>query len=353
MFAIDALRYSVPTRDETAYCYLHRLDPSARCPASPPAMLPLRFQPIYQSRVWGGRMLETELGHQLPDAQPYGESWEFCDRREAQSVVADGRLEGKTLHQLWTEHRAEVFGAQHKDNPSARFPVLIKILDCRDKLSVQVHPPSHAAKKLNAEPKTEMWFVARADADAKLYAGLRKGVTRFDFEQALLEGGVEDLLHAIPAKEGEALLLPSGRIHALGAGLVIYEIQQNSDSTFRVYDWNRPGLDGKPRELHVAQSLECINFQDFEPDLQESGRNGRLPGCPHFMVRRLTLKPGQQSESLARPDDFSVIGIVRGSAQLIEDTLKPGDFRLLPSALGEAHLVAGDKGLEWLEITMP
>jgi mannose-6-phosphate isomerase len=239
------------------------------------------------------------------------------------------------------------------ENPSARFPVLLKILDCRDKLSVQVHPPMHAAKKLGAEPKTEMWFVTRVDHDAKIYAGLRKGVTRVDFEQALRHGGVEELLHVIPAREGQSLLLPSGRIHALGAGLVIYEIQQNSDSTFRVYDWNRPGLDGKPRELHVAQSMECINFQDFEPDMQDAGRNGQLPGCPHFIVRRLTLKAGESTANLARPDDFSVIGMVRGGGRLGEELLHPGDFRLLPSTMDPTTLTADAENVEWLEITMP
>lgn len=316
-------------------------------------MFPLRFHPLYQPRVWGGRMLESEMGHTLPNDQPYGESWEICDRKEAQSIVADGRFKDKTLHQLWTEHREEIFGAHHRDNPSGRFPVLMKILDCRDKLSVQVHPPAHAAKKLGAEPKTEMWFIARAEADSKIYAGLRKGVMRTDFEQALAQGGVEDLLHAIPAHEGKSLLLPSGRVHALGSGLVIFEIQQNSDSTFRVYDWNRPGLDGRPRELHIAQSLECINFHDFEPALQDASRNGRLPGCPYFMVSRLTLQPGAISRPLARPNDFSVIAIVRGSARLLEETLRPGDFRLLPATLGDANLEAKSDGLEWLEITMP
>jgi len=345
----DAIR----TTDVQQECNLHRPNPCARLHLFSPAMLPLRFHPIYQSRVWGGRMLETELGRDLPDAQPYGESWELSDRKDAQSVVAEGRFEGKTLHQLWTEHRDDIFGAQHKDNPAGRFPILLKILDCQDKLSVQVHPPAHAAKKVGGEPKTEMWFVARADQDAKLYAGLRKGVHRHDFEQALQEGGIEELLHTITPNVGQSLLLPAGRIHALGAGLVIYEIQQNSDSTFRVYDWNRPGLDGKPRDLHIAQSLECINFHDFEPAMQDAAPNGRLPGCPHFIVRRHTLKAGEKTGELARENDFSILGLVHGSGTLVKEKLSPGDFRLIPANVKTATLTAGKEGVEWLEVTLP
>ena len=196
--------------------------------------VPLRFQPIYQTRVWGGRRLESLLGRELPNGQPYGESWELCDRPEAQSVVAGGPFAGKSLHELWTRHRVEVFGERHQNHPAMRFPILLKILDCCDVLSLQVHPPAAIAPSLGGEPKTEMWFVAHAESDALLYAGLRRGTTREKFEAALNDGTVANLVHSTTPRTGEFMLVESGRIHALGAGLLIYEIQQNSDTTYRV-----------------------------------------------------------------------------------------------------------------------
>ena len=144
---------------------------------------------------------------------------------------------------------------------------MIKILDAREKLSLQVHPPAGKAAELGGEPKTEMWFIADAAPGAELFVGLKRGVTRAEFEKKISEGSVAECFHRIPVHAGDAMFLPSGRVHAIGAGLVIFEIQQNSDTTYRVFDWNRVGLDGKPRELHVAQSFASIDFNDFEPKL--------------------------------------------------------------------------------------
>src|SRR5207302_7774492 len=150
---------------------------------------------------------------------------------------------------------------------NGRFPLLIKILDAQEKLSLQVHPPAHKAAALGGEPKTEMWYIAEAEPGAELYVGLKQGVTRTEFERKISSGTVAECFHRIAVREGDTMFLPSGRVHALGAGLVIFEIQQNSDTTYRVFDWNRVGLDGKPRELHVTESLENIDFEDFEPGL--------------------------------------------------------------------------------------
>jgi mannose-6-phosphate isomerase len=215
----------------------------------------LHFTPIYQTRVWGGRRLETIFHRTLPDDQPYGESWELVDRADAQSVVVAGPWAGTTLHTLWREHRSAVFGDGGRQPDAERFPVLIKILDCRDDLSIQVHPPADVARRFGGEPKTEMWFVAHADAGASLYAGLARGVTREAFEHALGNGTLADCVHSLHPRTGDSLFVPSGRVHALGGGLVVFEIQQNSDTTYRVFDWNRVGLDGKPRTLHVEDSM--------------------------------------------------------------------------------------------------
>jgi mannose-6-phosphate isomerase len=217
-------------------------------------LYPLTFQPIFKERVWGGRNLERLYRKALPANTPIGESWEITDRPEGVSVIANGSLAGKDLRWLMANQREELLGKTDAE----RFPLLIKILDCQETLSVQVHPPAGVAAKLGGEPKTEMWHIADATPEAVLYVGLRRGVTREEFERRIGDGTVAEALHRIAVKKDDVMFLPSGRVHAIGAGNVIFEIQQNSDTTYRVFDWNRVGLDGKPRELHVKESLESI-----------------------------------------------------------------------------------------------
>jgi len=302
----------------------------------------IHFAPLYQTRVWGGRRLENLLGRSLPDAQPYGESWDLVDRENEQSIVSAGPHTGTSLHELWTHQREAIFGACYAQHPAARFPLLIKVLDCADELSIQVHPPASIAASLGGEPKTEMWYVTHADDDAIIYAGLKQGVTREHFAAALKDGSVADCVHAMKPVAGDSLFVPSGRLHALGRGLLIYEIQQNSDTTYRVFDWNRLGLDGKPRDLHVAQSMQCIDFNDIEPQLQHDATT--LADCPLFRVRR-----AHTGESAPR-DRFRLI-IPVTSVTWGERTLIPGELTLLP-----AHaVIAGhpEPVGEWLEIELP
>ena len=299
----------------------------------------LNFVPLYQTRVWGGRRLETLLGRVLPDDQPYGESWDLVDRPGEQSVVSYGTYAGMTLNELWMIHRTDVFGACYSSHPAERFPLLIKVLDCADDLSLQVHPPAALAPLLGGEPKTEMWYVAHADRDARLYAGLRQGVTRDAFECALQDGSVADCVHGVTPIAGDSMYVPSGRLHALGKGLLIYEIQQNSDTTYRVFDWNRVGLDGCPRELHVAQSMQCIDFNDFEPKLDRGAQV--LAQCEHFRVSRVqTGHPGHH-------DRFRLIMPV-SEVQWGDVTIPPGKLTLCPADF-DLPSPAG----EWLEIELP
>jgi mannose-6-phosphate isomerase len=228
-------------------------------------LYPLTFQPILMERVWGGRSLQRFYRKLLPETVPIGESWELTDRPEAISTISNGPLKGQDLRGLMTRHGAELLG--RPDAIDARFPLLLKILDAHQDLSLQVHPPAAVAERLGGEPKTELWYVAHATPQAVLYAGLRQGVTRSEFVRRVQDGTVAGCFHRIPVQSGDAMFLPSGRVHALGAGNVIFEIQQNSDTTYRVFDWNRLGIDGKPRQLHVEQSLACIDFTDFEPRL--------------------------------------------------------------------------------------
>ena len=232
---------------------------------------PLTFEPIFMERMWGGRRLESEFGKKLPAQKRIGESWEIVDRPEAQSVVANGPLRGKTLHDLWTQDRGEIFG----DLPDAsRFPLLVKLLDAHEKLSLQVHPPEEVASKLGGEPKTEFWYIAAAEPGAELYLGFRESITRDQFEKTLRDGTAADHVHKIRVKAGDAAFLPSGRLHALGAGNLLIEVQQNSDTTYRVFDWNRVDDKGKQRQLHVDQALQCIDFTDVRPRLLH--REGEL-----------------------------------------------------------------------------
>lgn len=288
-------------------------------------MQPISFVPLYMERVWGGRELANRLGRELPGAQPIGEAWEIVDREETQSVVADGPFKGKTLHDLWTAHRAEIFGPRHTRS-GPRFPLLCKLLDARDRLSVQVHPPAEIAPQLGGEPKTEVWYFLACDPGSRIYAGLAPGTTRRSFQEALQHGTVEKRLHVLPTRAGDSIFIPSGRLHAIGEGNLIVEIQQNSDTTYRVFDWNRKGLDGKPRDLHVDESIQSADFADFEPELEHL-ETGPVAECAHFRVEKRRLS---KAGVLQKSDDFALVTVTGGSAACGEKILRPGDFVLLP-----------------------
>src|SRR5438874_3671548 len=235
---------------------------------------PLAFEPIFIERMWGGRRLESEFHKKLPPQKRIGESWEIVDRPEAQSVVASGPLRGRTLHELWTQKRKEIFG-DLADTP--RFPLLIKILDAQEKLSLQVHPPENVASKLGGEPKSEFWYVAAVNPDAEVFVGFREPITRDTFEEKLRHGTVIDYIHKIAVQAGDAVFLPTGRVHAIGAGNLLIEIQQDSDTAYRVFDWNRVDpTTRKQRDLHIQQAIQCIDLEDVQPKLIQSAGELRI-----------------------------------------------------------------------------
>jgi mannose-6-phosphate isomerase len=306
-------------------------------------LYPLTFRPIFKERVWGGRNLERLYKKSIAPGVPIGESWEISDRPGDVSVIANGPLAGKDIHWLMEHHAKEILG----DAPSAngRFPLLIKILDAEETLSLQVHPPAHKASELGGEPKTEMWYIANAKPSAQLYVGLKRGVTRDVFEQKIKAGEVTDCFHRVSVKPGDVMFLPSGRVHAIGGGLVIFEIQQNSDTTYRVFDWNRVGLDGKPRDLHIHESLASIDFEDFEPSVI-SGTSSNGPGamplvdCPHFKVH-VRHNDGRDSVHFAG-GNMRIIGLVNGRAQATDGKesveIKSGEFCLVPAGLKRTEI---------------
>ena len=313
-------------------------------------LYPLTFRPILKERVWGGRKLDELYHKPLPPGLPVGESWEISDRPGDVSVIANGALAGKDLRWLMEHHAEALLGLAPP--PPHRFPLLIKILDAEEKLSLQVHPPAAKAAALGGEPKTEMWYIANAVPGAELYVGLKRGVSREEFEQKIALGTVAECFHRIPVRRGDVMFLPSGRVHALGAGLVIFEIQQNSDTTYRVFDWKRVGLDGKPRQLHIRESLASIDFDDFEPPLvsRRSTRSGNvkirpLVNDPLFKVDALIADTPESlwfSEPLLR-----IIGVVEGGATVTTATtsvaIEKGGFCLIPAETPRSavHLDSG------------
>ena len=298
----------------------------------------LVFEPIYQDRVWGGQNLAHRLGRALPHTGPIGEAWEIVDRAEAQSLHAPSR---HRLADLMAQHRLALMGPGFDGE---RFPVLVKWLDCQDRLSLQVHPPASVADALGGEPKTECWFIAEAEPDAGLYVGLKHTTDEATFKRVLANEqgqGLTPLLHRLPTRAGEAILLESGRLHAIDAGNLILEIQQNSDTTYRVYDWDRVGLDGQPRDLHIDASLASIDFHDIEPALMPpfNARGERvIAECDAFRIRQVNLTAGDTFEVQPRiaPTLISVVsGRVHADPHATRDdpALEPA-LRAQPVALG-------------------
>ncbi|MDX2227685.1 MAG: type I phosphomannose isomerase catalytic subunit [Verrucomicrobiae bacterium] len=309
----------------------------------------IKFRPIYQERVWGGQNLRKVFNRPIPADKPIGESWEICDRPEAQTVVEGGPWAGLTFHEVLCREAASIMGKAPLSH--GRFPLLIKFLDAQQRLSLQVHPPDHCARELRGEPKTEMWFIAQAQPGAHLIAGLKHGVTREEFEQALQKNTLESLCHRFPVSTGDAMFLPSGRLHAIDAGNVIVEIQQNSDTTYRVYDW------GRPRELHIPQSLRSIDFDDFEPALSARVPAGTpaspdplpLAACEYFTVDHfVTDKTCDLQNKSGR---FAVWICLSGLAHINDEAFAVGDVVLLPASLKRIHLSIQNGPLRWLRVT--
>ena len=317
-------------------------------------LYPLTLQPLFKERVWGGQRLADLYHKPLPAGASIGESWEVSDRPGDENIITNGHFAGKSLRWLMTHHLSELLGDTRPQGE--RFPLLVKILDAQDKLSLQVHPPAALASNLHGEPKTEMWYIAHAEPGAELFVGLKPGVTRTAFEQAIPAGQLADCFHRITVKSGDAMFLPSGRVHAIGAGLVIFEIQQNSDTTYRVFDWNRLGLDGKPRALHIAESLASIDFNDVAPELIEPVTSTEtnhivrtLVQDPLFTVSHIALTG--RGYSLPRLNKPQIIGALWGQLTVTGSgssvLLSPGQFTLIPACVSDAN-VSGDTSTSFI-----
>lgn len=304
---------------------------------------PLRFNPILKEYLWGGRRLGTELGKPIGDGPHYAESWEVVDHGADQSTVAAGPLAGKTLHEMVAQHGASILG---RHDPRPQFPLLLKFLDCQRVLSVQVHPNDAQAARLVPPDlgKTEAWVVLAAEPASKIYAGLKPGVDRQTLGQALASGHCEECLHEFEPRVGDCVLIEAGTVHAIGAGLLIAEIQQASDTTYRLFDWNRLDHDGKPRPLHIRQALEVIDFRRGPVNPVTPQPTGvppieRLVDCDKFVMDRWRLGT---TERLPRDERFHILAVIEGSISLnAEDgrcDMHRGETTLIPASSRDVEI---------------
>ncbi|MGB1252340.1 MAG: type I phosphomannose isomerase catalytic subunit [Candidatus Promineifilaceae bacterium] len=318
---------------------------------------PYLFKPVLKDYIWGGRNLETVFGRKLPSDINIAESWEIAAHKDGQSIVKNGALAGKTLAEAHAILGLDLIGTCNQwAQERGKFPLLIKLLDANRELSVQVHPDDTyaLANEGNELGKSEMWYILDAAPDAAVIYGVTEGTTPENFAQAITDGNLEPRLHYLPVKRGDFVDVPAGTLHAILGGILVAEIQQNSNTTYRVYDWNRMGKDGKPRALHIDKSLDVINFEQVALPPCEgqivSSADGitRTELCTnrYFTVEEVTFEAGATFSGTCDGSTFEVWGTVDGSA-----TLTAGDnqldlnritFSLLPAALGEFEVKANN-----------
>ncbi len=306
-------------------------------------MYPLKFQPIYKEKLWGGSSLEKLFNRMLPSSR-VGESWEICCRQNDFNVVTNGYFKGSTLKELAERYPDNLLGSSRSS--AGQFPLLLKIIDANDKLSVQVHPDDAYAKGLEGDcGKTEAWYVVSAKENAGIIYGLRSGVTRDLLKEAAETGGISQMLRFVPVKEGDLIFIPSRTVHALMEGIVIYEVQQNSDITYRLYDYDRLDENGQKRPLHIERALDVINF-DSSPGTDFSGPS---LSCPFFKIDKRAVL-GEETDDTG--GSFAVYCILAGEGELVYqqgvEKVCSGDSILLPASLGRTCLSGN---LKYLKIT--
>jgi mannose-6-phosphate isomerase len=314
---------------------------------------PLRFEPIFRRYLWGGQRLASMLGKDAGEGD-CAESWEIVDHGDAQSVVAAGPLAGKTLGELVREHATELLGEAHAD--AGQFPLLFKFLDCNKDLSVQVHPNDAQAAALDPPDlgKTEAWVIMDAAPGAKVYAGLKRGFDRAALEREVNRGTCALCLHSFEPQVGDCIFIPAGTVHTLGAGLLVAEIQQASDTTFRLFDWNRVDADGKPRELHIEQALDAIDYDRGPVDAQQPQPTDlthveRLVDCDKFVLDRWKL---DAPHTIGGDGRCRLLAVIEGTVNLGGDVLTVGSTVLLPAA-ADVVTVSPQESATLLVVSLP
>lgn len=295
-------------------------------------MVIFKFEPLYKTRPWGGSFIERQFNRKIiPESSHVGESWEIVDRPEDQSIISEGDYKGHTLRKIILENCHDIMGPNWNQN--ARFPILVKWLDCKERLSLQVHPPKKIAKLLGGQPKTENWYIANTTENSGLFIGFKKVTDPEVFQKALKDGKAESLCFRTTSSKGDSILVESGRIHAIDKGNLILEIQQNSDTTYRVYDWGRVGLDKKPRKLHINESLKSINFKDIKPKLIKNNKDIKqleLANCENFRIIKYIFS--KFTEFLIKKENIECIllHLVEGKMKINEMTVNKGEQVMSP-----------------------
>ena len=311
---------------------------------------PLKFEQIYKQQIWNGQRLREVFGKDLPVGQKIGESWELADLPEDKSVIANGELAGRTLHSAIEEYPKEITGDENFPLP---FPLLIKILDAEDILSVQVHPDPDTCRRMGkGDPKTECWYIISAEPGAVIYKGLKKGVTKEQFAKAIKDGTVAEMLVKVPVRAGECHFLPAGTAHAIGPGLLIAEIQTPSDTTYRLFDWNRVDDAGRARELHVAEALESIHFNQSAEELYVA-TIGLLVDSEYFTINK--GHQGKNCELLLASGKMETLIVLSGYGTILSTEgsvveFKAGNCLLVPAAYEGAVRFAADT--QYLTVTL-
>ena len=317
-------------------------------------LYPILFTPIYKGIIWGGNMMQSHLGRELPEsALPIGEAWEIVDRPDSQSVVENGNLKGKTIRELIETYGTSLVGEKYA---SKLFPLLVKIIDAGQRLSLQVHPDEAACKKIKgAEPKTEMWYIIAAQKDAKIFVGLNHKATKGSFINTCQSFEVEKYLQTSKSVPGDAYFISAGTVHAIGEGNLLFEVQQNSETTYRISDWGRVGADGKPRELHMDKAMESIHFVQRSSS-KVSGVTGGAPHnrkfpiiqyCTFFKVDDLRLTGKWDDTTIHNGSGiFHIITPINNSVKIQKDgvitEIPKGRSALIPASFGQYSILADE-----------
>lgn len=316
------------------------------------ALYPLKFEPILKDKIWGGSRLKTILNKNISDANQCGESWEVSGLVGDESMIVNGFLAENNLNELLEIYMTELVGEKNYEQYGLGFPLLIKFIDAQDNLSVQVHPDDELAqRKYGQSGKTEMWHVIAAEPGSGLYVGFSQTVTKDQFQDALEQGTVAGLLQFHPVQPGDTFMIPAGTVHAIGKGVLLAEIQQPSDITFRVFDWNRVDNEGNPRELHVQEALEAIHFDDqvgnfkiqYEPQLNKTVK---LVRSQYFNTSLLEFDQ-PLSKSFVEIDSFVIYICLNGQILLAygdhRERLETGEVVLIPADIEEVQLLPAHK----------
>lgn len=321
-------------------------------------MYPLKFKPRLKERIWGGSVLIDKKGKaagRIDRTKKYGESWDLSCVQGDISSVANGMLKGNNLEELIEVYMGELVGEKIFEESGLEFPLLIKTLDCNDVLSVQVHPDDElAAERHDSLGKTEMWYITSCEEGAAIYIGFNRDITREEYLEAVSSGQLTELLNRVEVKAGDAFFIPAGLVHALGKGVQVVEIQQTSDVTYRIYDWDRVDDQGKSRELHTALAVDAINFSmtaeesvcNYEPKVNESVE---IASCKYFTTNMLQVD-GEVVKEYASLDSFVIYMCIGGQAEIDAEgnveTLSDGDVVLIPAEFNEVVIKGSAKLLE-------